>query len=140
VADLITADVFVNPWDAHIVKGLLESEGIVVYIMNEHHIGANWMMSNALGGVKLQVVNENASLAIEILDSMNKGEYEGALKEEFPSTQLNICPECGSKGFKSKFSIRTTTLLLCTVFLASVFFPPRREYHTCLECGRKWRY
>lgn len=136
----ITVDTYTSPWDAHIAKGLLESEGIPVFIAHENHIWANWVFSQALGGVKVQVLPENVENAKEILNSLNKGEFEEALKLEIPDIQENICPRCGSQKFKSRFPVGVIVFVILTLGLFSIIFPPRRENHTCLKCGQKWKY
>ena len=137
---LETVEVFTSPWEAHIVKGRLESEGIPVFIAHEHHIWANWVFSHTLGGVKVQVTSDNLENAKKILESLETGEYEKALKEEVPDVQDNICPRCGSRQFKSRFPIDLIILVILTLGLLGVIFPPRKENHTCLKCGQKWKY
>ena len=56
---LITVATFTDPLEAHIVRGRLEAEHIECFVMHEHHIWANWFLSTALGGVKLQVRPED---------------------------------------------------------------------------------
>ena len=136
----VTVDVFTSPWDAHIAKGLLESEGIPVFIAHENHIWANWVLSQALGGVKVQVAPENVVDAKEILNSLYKGKYEEELKQEFPDIKENVCQKCGSQQFKSRFPVGVIVFVILTLGLFSIIFPPRRENHTCLKCGQKWKY
>ena len=60
---LVTVGSYTDPIQAHIAGGRLESEGIPVVIADEHLIWGNWMLSNALGGVKLQVPFSRAEQA-----------------------------------------------------------------------------
>ena len=41
--------------EAHIARAKLESEGIPAFVADEHTITADWLYSNAMGGVRLQV-------------------------------------------------------------------------------------
>ncbi|WP_298438349.1 hypothetical protein [Geobacter sp.] len=41
--------------EAGLAKSKLEAAGIVCFLDNEYTVGANWLYSNALGGVKLNV-------------------------------------------------------------------------------------
>jgi hypothetical protein len=34
----ITVTVATSPWEAHVLRGLLESEGIPAVLFNEHHV------------------------------------------------------------------------------------------------------
>jgi uncharacterized protein (UPF0212 family) len=136
----ITVGAYNNPLEAHLAKGRLEVEGIPAYLAHEHHVWANWVYSQALGGVKVQVSAENAEDAVKILDAHNKGEFEESLEEIVPDIDENICPRCGSRKFQSKFPAGMIILVLLTLGLLSVIFPPRREHHTCVQCGFNWRY
>lgn len=136
----VTVASFISPWDAHIAKGLLESEGIPVVIRNEHHVSVNWTLSNALGGVLLQVTEENANRAQKVLESVHTGEPKQAIKQQFPDMVENVCPQCTSLNIKSRFPIGTIILLVFTLGFTGIIFPPRRKNHTCLECGSEWKY
>ena len=138
MSKFVTVDVFTSPWEAHIAKGRLESEGIPVFVAHENHIWANWMSSHALGGVKLQIVSGNVQKAREVLHSLKEGEYEEALRQEFPDIDENVCPKCGSQEFKSQFAIRVIVLIVLIFGLFGIIFPPRRGRHICLKCGEKW--
>ena len=52
---LVTVAVFVSPHEAGMAKGELEAYGIPAYVADEFAIGANPLLSNALGGIKVQV-------------------------------------------------------------------------------------
>jgi len=140
MSKFVTVGAYNNPIEAHLAKGRLEVEGIPAYLAHEHHVWANWVYSQALGGVKVQVLAENANSAASILDAHNKGEYEESLEGVVPGVDENICPKCGSRKYQSKFPIGMILLVLLTLGLVSIIFPPRREHHTCMECGYKWRY
>ncbi len=68
MTSLLTVESFSDPLEAHIAKGRLEAEGIQAFVANEHHIWANWMMSHALGGVRVQVASENIDVAKRIIE------------------------------------------------------------------------
>ena len=64
---LVTVESYTSPWDAHVACGLLESEGIPASVAGEHHVWANWPISQALGGVRIQVPQEHVAKAKEVL-------------------------------------------------------------------------
>lgn len=64
---LVTIASYSMPYEAHIAKSRLDSEGIPAFMADEHTINMQWLYSNALGGVKLQVPEPYAEAAIEIL-------------------------------------------------------------------------
>jgi hypothetical protein len=58
------------PQQLWIIKGRLESEGIQCFVKDELTVQAYNLYSNAVGGVKLQVLNEDAERAREILTEL----------------------------------------------------------------------
>jgi hypothetical protein len=55
--------------EAYVLKNLLEAEGIAVFLADEKTTGFAWHLSNAIGGVKLQVAADQAERAATILES-----------------------------------------------------------------------
>src|SRR5688572_4403061 len=105
MSKLITIASFINPWEAYLAKGRLEDEGIPALIVDEYHVWANWIYAQALGGVKIQVFEENAAAANGILGSVEHGRYAEELQSEYPDLDANNCPQCGSDKFKSRLPI-----------------------------------
>ena len=68
-ASLVTIASFSQPYEAEIAKTHLESEGILSFLSNENVVGINWLWSNAVGGVKLQVAEPDVEAARQILST-----------------------------------------------------------------------
>lgn len=133
---LATVAVFVNPLEAHIVRGRLETEGIPAFVTHEHHIWANWFISNALGGVKIQVNNSHVLDAKEVLENIDKGEYEVALEESQGQIDTTICPGCKSKNI---IECRWNEKIALIVFWAfGIPLPYIQGQLECSACGFKW--
>jgi len=64
---LILIATFSHPFEAHLAKGKLESEGIEAFIADENIVGINWLYSNLVGGVKLKVREEDRDRALKLL-------------------------------------------------------------------------
>ncbi len=64
---LVTIAVFALAFNAQVVKGRLEADGIECYIQDEHTVQVNPMLNNALGGIKLQVKDTDVPLAVSLL-------------------------------------------------------------------------
>ncbi|MGG4603753.1 DUF2007 domain-containing protein [Paenalcaligenes sp. Me131] len=64
---LVTISRYSFPHEAYVARALLESEGIPVFLADEHTITMQWLYSNALGGVRLQVPETFAARAVELL-------------------------------------------------------------------------
>jgi len=55
--------------EAHIAMGRLAAEGIESWLADEHLVQTDWLYSIAVGGIKLQVANEDAERAVVILET-----------------------------------------------------------------------
>jgi putative signal transducing protein len=66
------------PGEAHAMRVRLESEGIPVFLFDEFTITMDWLLSNAIGGVKVQVPDHCLERAREILGIMADEEDEEA--------------------------------------------------------------
>ncbi len=64
---LVTVATFTYPSEAVVIKGRLESEGIDCFMKDEMTAQVHNFISNAIGGVKLQVRQSDAIRATEIL-------------------------------------------------------------------------
>lgn len=64
---LVTVAVFPTAFSAHVVEGRLQADGIECYIQDEHTLQINPLYNNALGGIKLQVKEEDVSLAVALI-------------------------------------------------------------------------
>lgn len=65
--NLITLTIFEYPFEAQVIKSKLESEGIYVFLKDELTIQIDNFLSNAIGGVKLQVYENDVEKSLEIL-------------------------------------------------------------------------
>ncbi len=69
--------------EALLAKSILDSAGIQSYLIDENTIRMDWFYSNALGGIKLQVREADATAAAELLDHQaSEGEDDGDSREK----------------------------------------------------------
>ena len=129
----VTVEIHTSPWEAHVSRGLVESEGIPAFLASEHHVWASWPMSLALGGVRLKVPAEQAAQALAVLARRNSGEFEAALLEQMPIAR-SACRECGSTTLREVRPWSAILLSLCFLFVGSAIFPPLKE-KKCVACG-----
>lgn len=126
---LATISTHTDPLDAHILRCRLEAEDIPAFIAGEHHIGMNWLMSNALGGVRVQVPEPFSSQALTVISDIKAGAYQ--IEDE--QTEALSCPKCGSQHCTPlKTSWRIAFLAL---FFLSMPLPFRKLSSKCLACG-----
>ena len=55
------------PHEVAVIRGRLEAEGIACFVKDELTVQVNPFYSNAIGGVKLQVLESDLNQAVEIL-------------------------------------------------------------------------
>lgn len=112
-----------DPVQAHLARGLLEASNIDAFVLDDHLVGANWLYSAAIGGVRLYVDDENEAAALEVLASPLE-----IAEEDEP------CPACGSSEFEtSRYSLWSIVPALLT---SSPLFFPRRSWR-CKRCGHR---
>jgi len=64
---MITIATFLKVEDAHLLRMRLESRGIPAFLRDENTIQLDWLYSNALGGVRVDVADEDEDAAKAIL-------------------------------------------------------------------------
>ncbi len=65
--DFVTVQTFSNPVLAHMVRNRLEEEGVRAFLANEALVSTVWHLSNAIGGIRLQVAAADAERAAALL-------------------------------------------------------------------------
>lgn len=90
--DWVTIATFTYPSQAVILKGRFESEGIECYLKDELTAQVNPFYSNAIGGVKLQVMSQDVPKAVVILRELgypvdDDESYETSVKKIVRFTQ-----------------------------------------------------
>lgn len=89
---LVTVAAFSFPHEAQLARANLESAGIPAFVADEHTINMQWMYSNALGGVKVQVPRAYAEEAQALL----KADFSANVVETPPAPEPPRCPACSS--------------------------------------------
>lgn len=85
----VTVASFSIPTEAHLARLRLESEDIDCVIVDEHLVSTNWLLSPAVGGIKVQVPEDQAPEARRVLKS------EGVGWDESEAEALAKCAACG---------------------------------------------
>jgi hypothetical protein len=95
---LETIATFANVADAHIVKNHLEEEGIPAFLADENTVFNFGYLSNALGGIKLQVQPEHTEQALDILRSAQHLDPGATASESSPDAKEELSnAETGSR-------------------------------------------
>ena len=90
----VTLTAFDNSIEAHIVKGLLESEEISVFLVGEQFFSTQMFFNVGLAHIYLQVPAQQLTKAQQLFAQYKNGELEQPLKEHF-NLVAEACPQCG---------------------------------------------
>jgi len=126
---MVTIGSYSTPFEANLVKSQLESAGIPVFIADEFTIGMNWLYSNALGGVKVQVPESLALEAQELLAT----EVRTSTTNDIATT---TCPQCGSKNTED-FLDKRGSFLTWILLGFPLLLPSNKK--KCSDCDHRWR-
>ena len=138
--ELITVANFSHPTEADPVVAWLESEGIECFVTNEHTVTMNWLYSNAIGGVGVQVKATDVEQANEILQAVLNPDTVGGestptdseTDQESDDNSEIRCPQCGSENvYYEKFSRR---LVFASWAILTVPLPFFKKKWKCREC------
>ena len=72
--DFQTVGRFLDPTDAHVLRGLLESAGVPVVVADANLVQTNSLWAIAVGGVRVLVPASRAAEAREIIAAFDRGD------------------------------------------------------------------
>jgi Putative prokaryotic signal transducing protein len=134
--ELVTIAKFFTLGEAKVAQGRLSSEGISVFVCDEHTHAINWHMGAAFGGIRLQVPERQVVRALEILD----GFEPDASEEDEDTEEVPCCPECESIEIREVSGPNPRQISLWS---SAIPFPelPTQTTHRwrCLMCGYQWQ-
>lgn len=134
---LVTVARFIEPSEAHVVRALLESAGLGSSAASEHHVTADYQISLALGGIRIQVPLEHLDEAEALVASYLSGELQRDLESEVGVDPQDLCPKCSGREITWRTPKATAFALL--IFMLLLFtFPVRGSLGTCASCGHRW--
>lgn len=91
---LITVAVYQFVSEAELMQTLLEEQGIPAYLADDNLIAMDWLMSAAVGGVKLQVAAEDVDRAQQWIEANQSRRRAGADPEHPQATLSFHCENC----------------------------------------------
>lgn len=134
---LVTVARFLDPWEAHIVCGRLQADGILASVAFANHAIVNWPMAYALGGTAVQVPDDYVEQSLELLAAYNAGELglDDSAERLVPEGH---CPVCRSTDLQPIIPWHQRVLVvLLGVFAAT--FPTSSQQWKCNACGYRKR-
>jgi DNA-directed RNA polymerase subunit RPC12/RpoP len=139
------------PHEMAVIRGRLEAEGITCFAKDELTVQVHPFYSNAIGGVKLQVLERDLHQAVEILKYA--GHYiEENLQSSDESPHINkysnnqqaaeegagiICSICGSEEVVK--TRKTGWLFLLTSLMLAFPTPFLRRKYYCFNCRQEFK-
>jgi len=132
-AELVTIERFRDLPEALLAKGKLESAGIYCFLADSELVRTDWLWSNAIGNMRLQVRPEDARDALEIL---REPAPEIFLENEVGEVyQQPHCPRCDSSNIAFESIDRKLSYGL---MLLGLPIPVRKNNWRCSNCGAEW--
>jgi hypothetical protein len=126
--ELVTVRAFTNVPDAQVACTALQAAGLDASLRDEHLVSMQWLYSNAVGGVKLQVPAKQAEEARALLDTAAIIEAPAPVTDD-----EEPCPECRSTEIESVLWGRQPAVLSWLVLGLPLF--PVRRLRRCRRCG-----
>lgn len=144
--------------EAEAARSALDAAGIDCHVGDENMIAVDWMYSNAIGGVKLLVRDEDLDAAAEVLASEAE-EAPAAAEAIEPEAVVHDetamqCPSCGSADIQHiprlllfcAFSVIALGLgvaigqpaVILAAVLAFGLIALVSPSHRCRNCGERW--
>ena len=136
--DFVPVATYNNYIDANIMLGRMQEEGIDCWLKDENIVTIDPLLTNAVGGIKLMVAENERMRALQWLWEMNK-----------EKKALLSCPKCNSHNLEYVSTPRKpgnwisvllgflVTSITAMSFVNSIVMPVEQVYH-CFDCGTEF--
>ena len=138
--EFVTIRAFRDLPEAIVARNMLEQAEIPCSLADEHAVGINWIWSNAIGGVKLQVPATYVEAAEAVLAQPVPAEFATDGSEYVQP----VCPKCGSLDVMAddldrKIKLTSTVAygLPMVIGLPALAFVKKGAWK-CLNCECRW--
>jgi hypothetical protein len=130
---------YIDPINANIVKGLLDSYGFKCFLTDENMVNLNAFYGSAVGGVKLNVFDKDIDQITALLQSQIILDEPGIASEKEDNKVL--CPVCHSGNISYGGSINRKFNYWHVFFSFVLGMYPismRKAYH-CFDCDSEFK-
>lgn len=124
---MLTIATFSKPEEAHMLRLRLEAGGVPAYLQDENMVQTDWLYSNAIGGVRVQIHEDDADRAGEILQ--DPGIKAGP-------AGMPACPKCTSTNTAPDELPRKLSLL--SMMIGGFPFLSSKTRWKCNLCRHAW--
>ena len=133
--DLITLWRYRDLPEALIAHSKLDAEGFDCFLADDNIVRLNWFISNAVGGVRLRVREDDCASALEVLAQEIPVSFTAEeVGEEY---QQPACPKCSSLDVV--FETMNRGIALVALWLFSFPVPIPRRSWKCQDCRNRWQ-
>lgn len=125
--NFVTVATFDNYIEANIILGKLQNEGVEAFLRDEYTVTIDPILTNAIGGIKLTVMEQDVEEARRLLAAF--AAEKRALLE---------CPYCQSQNVEYISNPAKSGNWLSAIlsfFISSYPVSIKKSYH-CFNCGR----
>lgn len=143
--DLVVVARFIFPYQAHMLAGKLEVEGIQAFVHGEHFMGMDLLYNGLAGGVRVEVRLSDLESANEILKQIESNitpdqELPQAIAVDNIKYELvkGICPECGKASVYFKSGSIGSNVGIAVVVLALAVPMKIDHKYLCYSCHYEW--
>lgn len=132
--ELITVKTYFYDHETLLIEPMLQSAGIDYFLKDHRTVTVDPFLSNAIGGIKLQVRAEDVERTLELLNEIEKNKELSEQEQlidvdgiEFEKT-FGECPKCGSEEV---YMEKLTGMKSFTgMFSKNTFY--------CIDCKNQW--
>lgn len=93
---LVTLSTYRTAFPAELAKDALAHAGITAFVADENIVTTDWLLGNAVGGVKLEVAEGDAPAATEILERFFAEQKTQQQAREADADTDAKCLSCGA--------------------------------------------
>lgn len=131
----VTVDRFRDLSAGIVARSALEASDIPCLLRDENTVRMDWQISNFIGGMRLQVLEQDADSAVEVLRGLAITTLPEN-PEEVEAFDLDHCPTCGSTNVSR--AARRRGLALASMIFFGLPLPRGRKTWKCEQCGAEW--
>jgi hypothetical protein len=129
----VTVERFRDLSAAIVARSALEASEIPCFLRDENTVRMDWQISNFIGGMRLQVREQDQAAASTVLTGLAIDELPDDATVEEPRGEN--CPSCAGDNVHREF--RFGWFSVAMVFLFGIPAPQGKRRRTCTACGKQ---
>ena len=123
--EMVTVRAFDNYFSANIMLGRLKDAGINCYLKDEYTVTIDPILSNAIGGIKLTVNEQDAVMVMDILKKFDEDYLKTVTCPQCNANNILLVPKQGAGNF----------LTAIFTWLFSSYAVSAENVYQCQSCG-----